>query len=139
MIPLEDNFSDIIGKAQRGLRLSDIELAEKARVSSQKLREMRNGEFDELALLRIAGALELGGRALADLATETWHPSKIEEIKGLAAFTTRYHDMSVNAYLAWDPSSRKAAAFDTGADSLEMLKFSAKEKLKIEIILLTHA
>ena len=54
MIPLEDNVGDIIGKAQRGLRISDTELAEKARVSSQKIRALREGsEFDELALLRI--------------------------------------------------------------------------------------
>jgi hydroxyacylglutathione hydrolase len=45
MIPLEDNFSDVIGKAQRGLRLSDTELAEKARVSSQKIRELREGKY----------------------------------------------------------------------------------------------
>ena len=30
MIPLEDNAGDIIGKAQRGLGISDSELAEKA-------------------------------------------------------------------------------------------------------------
>ena len=53
MIPLEDNASDIIGKAQRGLRISDGELAEKARVSSQKIRQLREGDFDELALLRV--------------------------------------------------------------------------------------
>src|SRR5438552_274582 len=41
MIPLEDNVGDIIGKAQRGLRISDTELAEKARVSSQKIRDLR--------------------------------------------------------------------------------------------------
>ena len=32
MIPLEDNFSDVIGKAQRGLEISDSDLAEKARL-----------------------------------------------------------------------------------------------------------
>jgi predicted transcriptional regulator len=57
MIPLEDNFSDVIGKAQRGLRLSDTELAERARVSSQKIRELREGHFDELAVARIAPVL----------------------------------------------------------------------------------
>src|SRR5207245_1990251 len=116
MIPLEDNFSDIIGKAQRGLRLSDTELAEKARVSSQKVRQLRDGEFDEPALLRVAGVLGLSGRALCDLAMESWRPPQIAEIDGLAQFSTRYHDMAVNAYLAWDAESRAAAAFDTGAD-----------------------
>jgi hypothetical protein len=36
MIPLEDNVSDIIGKAQRGLRISDTELAERARWTRRK-------------------------------------------------------------------------------------------------------
>lgn len=139
MIPLEDNFSDIISKAQRGLRLSDTELAEKSRVSSQKIRELREGEFDELALLRVAGVLGLSGRALYDLATEGWRPPKIAEIDGLAQFTTSYHGMTVNAYLVWDRASRVAAAFDTGADCREMLRLAANEKLSIKMILLTHA
>jgi hydroxyacylglutathione hydrolase len=139
MIPLEDNFSDIISKAQRGLRLSDTELAEKARVSSQKIRELREGAFDELVLLRVAGALGLSGRALSDVATEAWRPPKIGEIDGLAQFNTQYHDMAVNSYLIWDPTSCGAAAFDTGADCREMLRFATKRKLSVEMILLTHA
>src|SRR5205823_14589068 len=127
MIPLEDNFSDIISKAQTGLRLSDTELAEKARVSSQKIRELREGEFDELPLLRVAGVLGLSGRMLCDLAREEWQPPKIGQMPGLAQFSTRYHDMSVNVYLVWNPESRVASAFDTGADSRDMLKFAAKE------------
>jgi hydroxyacylglutathione hydrolase len=139
MIPLEDNFSDIISKAQRGLRLSDTELAEKARVSSQKIRELREGEFDELPLLRVAGTLGLSARALCDLATDGWSPPKIEEIDGLAQFSTHYHGMAVNAYLVWDRGSCAAAAFDTGAECREMLRLAAKEKLSIKMILLTHA
>lgn len=139
MIPLEDNFSDIIGKAQRGLRLSDTELAEKARVSSQKVRELRAGEFDELALLRVAGVLGLSGRMLCDLAKEEWHPPKIGAIAGLAQFVTHYNKMSVNAYLIWEPASRAAAAFDTGGECQDMLKMAGKEKLTIKMILLTHA
>jgi glyoxylase-like metal-dependent hydrolase (beta-lactamase superfamily II) len=139
MIPLEDNFSDIIGKAQRGLRLSDTELAEKSRVSSQKIRELRQGDFDELALLSVAGALDLSPRMLCELAKEEWHPQKIGEIRGLAQFTTHYHDMTVNAYLVWDPKGDKAVAFDTGADCRDMLKTAAKEKVAIDMVLLTHA
>ena len=72
MIALEDTFADVIGKAQRGLRLSDTELAEKARVSSQKIKQLRQGELDELALLRIAGVLNLAARALYELAAGEW-------------------------------------------------------------------
>jgi hydroxyacylglutathione hydrolase len=139
MIPLEDNVGDIIGKAQRGLSISDSELAEKARVSSQKIRELREGEFDEQALLRVAPVLGLAGRALCELAKGEWHPEKIDERKYLAQFNTNYHDMTVNAYLVWHPASRAAAAFDTGADSSEMVRFAHHHKLNVKFILLTHA
>src|SRR3979411_1780925 len=99
MIPLEDNFSDIISKAQHGLRLTDTELAEKARVNSQTLRKLREGEFDELALLRIAPALGLAARALNELATGGWQPKTTPKVDGLAQFHTHYHSMAVNSYL----------------------------------------
>jgi glyoxylase-like metal-dependent hydrolase (beta-lactamase superfamily II) len=139
MIPLEDNFSDIIGKAQRGLRLSDTELAEKARVSSQKIRELREGTFDELAVGRVAPILGLAARQLCDLAQSRWQPKQPAAIDGLEAFTTTYHDMTVNAYLVWDPQSKAAVAFDTGADCRGMLRSAGKHGLTIKLILLTHA
>ena len=138
MIPLEDNVADIVGKAQRGLRISDTELAEKARVSSQKIRKLREGDFDELALLRVAPVLGLAARALCELAKNEWHPKKIDE-RGVAQFNTRYHGMAVNAYLVWDPATRVAAAFDTGADCTEIVRFANQEKLSVKLILLTHA
>ena len=139
MIPLEDNVGDIVGKAQRGLRISDTELAEKARVSSQKIRALRAGEFDELVLLSVAGVLGLAARPLCDLAKGEWHPQKIDEREGVAQFNTPYHDMAVNAYLVWDPPSRAAAVFDTGADCSEMIRFTNAHKLNMQLILLTHA
>ena len=139
MVPLEDNVCDIIGKAQRGLRISDTELAEKARVDSQKIRKMRDGDFDELALLRVAPVLSLAARPLCALARGEWHPQKIDDGGGLAQFNTHYHGMAVNAYLVWDPASRAAAAFDTGADCREMVRFANREKLSVKLILLTHA
>src|SRR5437016_7609873 len=139
MIPLEDNVADIVGKAQHGLRISDTELAEKARVNSQKIRKLRDGEFDELALLRVAPVLGLAGRALCELARSEWHPKKIDERDGLAQFNTHYHGMAVNAYLVWDPASRAAAAFDTGADCSEMVRSANRQKLDVKLILLTYA
>ena len=139
MIPLEDNVADIIGKAQRGLRISDTELAEKARVSSQKIRKLREGDFDELALLRVAPVLGLAARALCEIAKSEWHPKKNDERESLAQFNTHYHGMAVNAYLVWDPASRAAAVFDTGADCTEIVRFANQEKLSLKLILLTHA
>jgi len=139
MIPLEDNVGDIVGKAQRGLGISDSELAEKARVGSETIRQMRNGNFEEPVLLSIAPVLGLSGSALCELARGKWRPKKIEECEGLAQFNTDYGGMAVNAYLTWDPVTRVAAAFDTGADSKEMVHFANRHKLNIQLILLTHA
>ena len=74
MIPLEDNVGDIVGKAQRGLGISDSELAEKAGASSQKIRELREGNFDELAVVRVAPVLGLSARQLCDLGQGQWQP-----------------------------------------------------------------
>src|SRR5438045_1023637 len=139
MIPVEDNVGDIIGKAQRGLGISDSELAEKVRIDPQTIRQLRDGDFDDLALSRVAPVLGLSERALRELAKGEWHPKKIGETDGLAQFNTHFHDMAVNAYLAWDPASRVAAAFDTGADCSEMIRFANRHKLTVKLILLTHA
>jgi hydroxyacylglutathione hydrolase len=139
MIPLEDTFADVIGKAQRGLRLSDTELAEKARVSSQKIRQLRDGDFDELAIARVAPVLGLAARQLCDLAQGQWQPKPFDRVDGLEQFTTTYHDMTVNAYLVWDPQAQLAVAFDTGANCQDMLRAARKRNLKIQLILLTHA
>lgn len=139
-IPLEDNVSDIIGKAQRGLGISDSQLAEKSGVSAEKIRRMREGDLDDDdAVERAAPFLNLDASALRKLAEGKWNPERIEEIAGLAQFNTNYGDMTVNAYLVWDPASRDAVAFDTGADCGEMLERVSAEKLNVKLILLTHA
>src|SRR4030095_15179385 len=137
-VPLEDNFNDVIGKAQRGLEISDSDLAEKARLDATAIRKFGGGHFDELALCRVAPVLGLGARALSDLALNEYRPAA-PEIDGLAMFNTPFHDMRVNAFLVWDAKSRKAIAFDTGADCLPMLDRVAKAKLTVKLIMLTHA
>jgi hydroxyacylglutathione hydrolase len=139
MIELEDNVGDIVGKAQRGLGVADSELAKKAGVSVDQLRRIRDGKFDEAALRAIAPVLNLDANALADLGAGKWKPEKLENFDGLAQFSTSYGGMLVNSYLVWDPETKHAAAFDTGADSAEMLKMVTKESLSVKLILLTHA
>jgi len=138
-IPLEDNPSDIIGKAQRGLGISDSQLAEKSGVSAEKIRKLREGDFAGDVVERAAPVLNLNAAALRKLAAGEWTPGPVEKIEGLAQFNTTYGDMTVNAYLAWDLASREAVAFDTGADCREMLARVAAEKLSVKLILLTHA
>ncbi len=98
-IPLEDNVSDIMGKAQRGLGISDSQLAERSGVSAEKIRKLRDGDFDDDAIERVAPVLKLDAAALRKLAAGKWNPEAIGEIEGLAQFNTTYGDMTVNAYL----------------------------------------
>src|SRR5207249_11540166 len=99
----------------------------------------REGAYDVLALLRVSTVLVLAARALYELAISERHPKKVDGQEGLAQFNTPYHGMAVNAYLVWDPATRAAAAFDTGADCSEMVRVAKREKLNLKLILLTHA
>lgn len=137
-ISLEDNFADVIGKAQRGLRISDSELARHTGVALGQVRSARDGEFEESTLQAIAPVLALDPGSLVDLAQKKWRPEEIA-LDGLAQFSTRYGDMLVNAYLVWNPETRAAVAFDTGADCSEMLRLATKHELGVNMILLTHA
>jgi hydroxyacylglutathione hydrolase len=139
MIELEDNFGDVVGKAQRGLGISDSELAKRSGANLDGIRKVREGQFDEAALRAIAPALDLDANALVDLAQGKYKPAPLENFDGLAQFTTSYNGMLVNAYLVWDPGTKHAAAFDTGAESDSMLKLATKGNLSIKMILLTHA
>ena len=138
-IPLEDNALDIIGKAQRGLGISDSQLAEKTGVSQEGIRKLREGDFGGNALESAAAILGLNGAALRKLAAGKWNPEAVIAIDGLAQFNTVYDDMAVNAYLAWDPTTGEAVAFDTGADCSDMLRRIKDEDLNLKLILLTHA
>lgn len=137
-IPLEDNFTDIIGKAQRGLALSDSQLAERSGANADAIRQLRDGKFDRATIDRIAPFLQLDAQALAELAQNKFRPNEIQ-LNGLAQFNTPHHDLQVNAYLVWDPVGKEAVAFDSGSDCSAMLEKAKKKGLTIRLILLTHA
>src|SRR5438105_11694786 len=139
MIELEDNVGDIVGKAQRGLGISDSDLAKKSGATAGTIGKVRDGKIDEATLREVAPALDLGADALVDLAAGKYRPAELKNFDGLAQFSTSYSGMLVNAYLVWDHATKHAVAFDTGADCAGMLKLATKENLNIKMILLTHA
>ena len=59
MIPLEDNFNDIVGKAMRGLQLTDAQLAELAGVTAEAVNQLRDGAWDETTARAVAPLLGL--------------------------------------------------------------------------------
>jgi glyoxylase-like metal-dependent hydrolase (beta-lactamase superfamily II) len=136
-IPLEDNFTDIVGKAQRGMGLSDAELAKRAGVAESALAHFKQGTFDPANARKLAAALNLGADALIELGQKAWYPEP-HETPGLAAFNTAYEDMTVNSYLVFDLQTKQAAVFDTGSTSAGLLDYAKEHGLKIELLLLTH-
>jgi glyoxylase-like metal-dependent hydrolase (beta-lactamase superfamily II) len=136
-IPLEDTFADIVGKAMRGQKLADSDVATRAKVSAAAVQNLRDGTFDETTARAVAPVLGLGSEPLVAAGRKSWFPQPIE-VAGLASFNTPYEDMTVNSYLAWDAASREAVAFDTGADCSGMLDVLAREKLTLKLIFLTH-
>jgi hydroxyacylglutathione hydrolase len=137
-IPLEDNFTDVIAKAQRGWKLSDEDLLRRAEVSAEDLAAVRAGKPIVPVLRRLARHLRLSPDALETLAQRRWYPEQPIFPRGFAAFNTPCGDMTVNSFLVWDTREKVAAAFDTGADSTEMLDLVRAEGLKLRYILLTH-
>jgi glyoxylase-like metal-dependent hydrolase (beta-lactamase superfamily II) len=137
-IPLEDNFNDVLGKAQRGLQISDEQLARNAGVSALDVTRAKEGHFEETTVRKLAPVLNLKTEALVALGKKAWYPKEPGKVHGLASFTTTYGDMTVNSFLIWDPKTNQGAAFDTGADRSSMAKFAADNGIKIQMILLTH-
>jgi glyoxylase-like metal-dependent hydrolase (beta-lactamase superfamily II) len=138
-IPLEDQVGDVIGKARRGLRLSESQLVQAAGVTGEQLEALQSGGvIDQGALERVAGALALDPAALLAMARGAWYPGEIAKPQGFAAFNTPFRDMTVNFYLAWDPETGRAAAFDAGTDCDPMLDTLKTHGLTLESIFLTH-
>lgn len=137
-IPLEDNFNDIIGKAQRGLKITDADLAARAEITLPELAALKAGRPHIAILRRVARHLRLSPDALEVSAAKTWYPQQPDFPTGFAAFNTAYDDMTVNSYLIWDSRTRLAAVFDSGADAGGMLDLIAAEKLTVRYIFITH-
>jgi glyoxylase-like metal-dependent hydrolase (beta-lactamase superfamily II) len=137
-IPLEDSFTDVLGKAQRGQHLTDAKLAALADISIAEISALKAGKIKELPLRAVARALRLGGDALVGLARKEWYPEQPVFPRGFAMFNTPFADMFVNSYLVWDTRTKLAAAFDTGTTVTAMLDTIKAERLTLRNIFITH-
>ncbi len=138
-IPLEDDFHDIIAKAQRGLSLSDDALARRTGIGTPEVTKTRRGEFDETIVRKLASVLNLNADALIALGKREWYPNDPGEVLGLACFNTPYDDgLTVNSYFIWDPETDNGACLDTGSNASGMLRFAAEREIRIQMVLLTH-
>lgn len=137
-IPLEDSYVDILAKAQRGLKISDEDLAHRAGVSSPDLASLKAGQVSVPVLRRVARHLRLSPDALEAISARSWYPAQPNFPTGFAIFNTAYEDMTVNSYLVWDGRTKQAAAFDTGTNCDAMLDTIHAEGLSVAYVFLTH-
>ena len=135
LIAMEDNFADVVSKAQRGLGMADRVLAAHAEIAVSELIQVKAEHYDESVLRKLAPVLGLNPQALAAL--PDYRPAAVE-VAGFAGFSTAYGGMLVNSYLAWDTASGDAAAFDSGTDCAPMLETLRSRNLKLRGIFLTH-
>lgn len=135
---LEDFYEDILGKAKKGLGKSDEDVIREAGISSEQWQSALAGDFNPEVATRVAPVLGLSGSALVQLGRRAWKPAPVS-VKGVEQIHTQWEDMYVNAYLVWDENSRQAVLFDSGANIAPLLALLKNERLKLELILLTHA
>lgn len=129
---LEDAVEDIVGKAMRGLHISESGLIAATGITRLDLR-------DASVLQAIAPRLRLHAPALIAISRGTYTPVAGVVPEGLHMFTTPFGDITVNSFLIHDPATRMAAAFDTGSDCDDILETVDALGLTLGEVFLTHS
>lgn len=136
---LEDDFADIIGKARFGKGVSLAEVAREGGLSERRLNALEGGASptDE-EIGRLAAALSLDPRKLADVARASWEPKQREPIPMVRLIDGRIGNYPVNGYLFVDAERREAALFDTGYSPDQVLALLEREGARLVALCVTH-
>jgi len=139
-LPVEDDFNDVIGKAQKGLGINTEDLAQSSGVAEESIRKLRRGELeDEAELEKLGRNLDLNVPALMQIARNEWYPKQPNAIDGFALVCSEFYDRHVNAFVAWDPMTMSAAIFDTGTTADPIIELVEDLGLKPDSLFITHA
>ncbi len=137
-LPLEDDFNDIVSKAQKGLGVSTETVSNETGVSENTIRGLRKGQYAADALEKVAYNLRLRVEPLHKIAKGEWQPNKIACIEGFQQISTPFYNTQVNSFLVWDLATRRAIGFDTGTTAEPTLAFLETNSLELEAVMLTH-
>ncbi len=140
-LPLEDSWTDVLGKAMRGTGLDEALLSSATGFPPARLKAILSGEKpDEGALRTLATALGLRPGPFVGLAAGTYHPGPLDSARwpAILQVPSRYHDMVVNTWIVWDPTSKKAVIFDSGTDAEAVRVAIATHRLEPVFLCLTH-
>lgn len=143
MIPLEDDFEDIISKAMNGRGWSVPELATRAAVPVEAINHILNGDISDLpAFESIAHQLALDFESLRALHQGDKAPL-INLPDGLFHFNapfpvSGYEEMCVNHYLFCPYGGSVCFAVDTGPSASPVVGKLAASSSRLKQLFLTH-
>lgn len=138
---LEDHAGDVVRKARMMARLPAAEAAQLAGLDPEAYEALEadgrlpaGGDWD-----RLCARLGLAPDRLRRVAGG-WLPAPVDCARwgGLREFSTEQEGLAVRSYLAWDPSSRAAALFDTGWDLASAEAVLRGHGLRLEHLFITH-
>ena len=96
-----------------------------------------NGNVRESEIQLMADILKLDTEKLLVSARKDWYPDSTN-LMGLKKFISDFGSMSVNAYIIFEQTSKRAWLFDTGTESGSIVSFIEHEGLRVDSIFLTH-
>lgn len=141
-IPIEDGFEDVLEKAAVGRRLGYAALALRSGLSLKEIRALVAGEFNEAHIRKVAPILSLDSDKLVSMAKGEWRPESVNPL-GLKVFhmpfpDASYPDASVNCYLAYNPETKEAIAFDAGTTAEPIVEYLDEKGIALRGVFLTH-
>lgn len=139
ILPVEDEFSDVLSKAQKGQGLSTEVLAARSGVPENEVRAARRGEFDAKAVEALGRELGLNVPALLELGRGSWRPAEVPPMEGFAQVCSPFYDWQVNAFALWDGELKQAIVFDTGTAAAPLIELLEAKGLELRALVLTHA
>ena len=134
---LEDACEDIIKKAMRGCGIGKNEMSVRTGICKENIDEILNGNVKESEIQLMADILKLDTEKLLVSARKDWYPDSTN-LMGLKKFISDFGSMSVNAYIIFEQTSKRAWLFDTGTESSSIVSFIEHEGLRVDSIFLTH-
>lgn len=141
-IPLEDELGDVLEKAMRHAHLNEHELANKADVAREKIRDAVDYRYDLTVeeLHRLSNALRLNEVGLAALAQGRYPLPQISGLSFCLYPLRTPHGIGVaNAYVVADCSLSSGLLFDCGSDAALLRRVWPKNIKRLDAIFITHS
>ncbi|MEO0508727.1 MAG: MBL fold metallo-hydrolase [Verrucomicrobiota bacterium] len=142
LIPIEDCFEDVLGKAINGLSLSPKILAKRLCTSEESILSLLRGERNDLLMKTLAKELFLDFESLVVLAncpaaSDVGLPQEVT-LHNTPYPIPGYEAMTVNSYSISPPGAACHILIDAGVSPSELSDEIAVSGIRADALLLTH-